>query len=335
MRAVVHQGLHNPLALETVADPEPGAGEVLVQVGRCGICGSDLHMTEDAAFGSECGDILGHEFAGDVVAVGPGVERLRVGDRVSVVPLKSCGHCLSCLSGEPAWCTEMELQGGGYGELAVVRERQCVLLPQSASIVDGTIVEPLAVALHGVHLSGIQPGDKVLILGAGPIGLGVAFWARRFGATQVVVQDINTYQKERALQMGATDFIVDVEHPVEASDQAFKGKPDLVFECVGVPGLIAQAIEQVKVKGSIIILGLCSRPDQFVPFKALSKEIKLITAAFFQRQEFEASLDMLNAGAAEPHFMITDTVSLANTPAVFEGLKRRTTQCKVLINPAG
>ncbi|MDB5663247.1 MAG: Zn-dependent alcohol dehydrogenase [Sphingomonas bacterium] len=333
MRAAIFQGFHTPLAIQSLADPEPGAGEVVIQVGRCGICGSDLHMTEDPAFGKQPGEVLGHEFAGEVVAIGKGVERIAKGDFVSVVPLKSCGTCPTCLAGEPAWCAEMGLQGGGYAQYAATHERQCVILPKSASIADGAIVEPLAVALHGVMLSGLQAGDKVLVLGAGPIGLAVAYWARRLGAAKVVVQDIASFQEERALAMGATGFVADRAEPVVASDRALGGKADIVFECVGVPGLIAQAIEQVRVKGSIVILGLCTRPDSFVPFVALSKEIRLITSAFFKRQEYEAALDALDAGSAEPRLLVTDTISLDQVPDTFEGLRRRTHQCKVLIAP--
>lgn len=333
MRAAVMQGLHRPLAIETLADPAPGEGEVVIRVGRCGICGSDLHMTEDESFGKGAGDILGHEFAGEVVALGKGVERIALGDHVSVVPLSSCGTCPTCLAGEPAWCAQMGLQGGGYAEHAVTHWRQCVRLPKTASVADGAIVEPLAVALHGVILSAMAPGDRVLILGAGPIGLAVAYWARRLGASRVVVQDIVRHQEERALEMGATAFVCDPAEPVAASDRALGGKADIVFECVGVPGLIAQAIDQVHVKGTVLILGLCTRPDSFVPFVALSKEVRLVTSAFFKRQEYEAALDALDAGSAEPRALITDTISLDDVPVAFEGLKKRTHQCKVLIAP--
>jgi len=335
MRAVVHQGLHKKLALETLPDPTPGEGQVILSVGRCGICGSDLHMTEDAAFGADNGDVLGHEFAGEVIALGKGVERFKKGDLVSVVPIASCGRCPSCLAGEPAWCTKMHLQGGGYGEFAATHENQCVALPKSASLADGAIIEPLAVALHGVMKAEQKPGDKVLILGAGPIGLGVAFWARRFGASKVVVQDINDFQKERAFAMGATDFIVDLEEPVAAAERALGGKADIVYECVGVPGLIPQAVEQTRIKGTVLILGLCTRPETFVPFVALSKEIRLQTSAFFKRQEYESALDALDAGAAEPRALVTDTINLDAVPDVFESLKKRTHQCKVLIAPKG
>lgn len=333
MRAVVMQGLHQPLALETVPDPTPGEGDVVVRVGRCGICGSDLHMTEDPAYGQGAGSVLGHEFAGEVVALGRGVDGLATGDLVSVIPLQSCGHCHPCHSGAVQWCERFGLQGGGYAEYALTRPNQCVRLPQSASLADGAIVEPLAVALHGVALSGMTIGDRVLVLGAGPIGLAVAFWARRFGAGRVVVQDLAAWQRDRALAMGAHAFVVDPADPVGAAGRALGGRADVVFECVGVPGLIAQAVNQVRNAGTIVLLGLCTRPDTFNSFAMLSKQVRLVTSAFFTRQEYEAALDALDRGAAEPRLLVTDTVTLDATPAVFEGLRTRTSQCKVLIAP--
>lgn len=335
MRAAVMQGLHKPLAIETIDDPTPGEGDVVVKVGRCGICGSDLHMTEDPAYGQGAGSILGHEFAGEVVALGKGVEGLRTGDLVSVIPLKSCGQCHACRTGAVQWCDAFGLQGGGYAEYALTRPNQCVRLPASASLADGAIVEPLAVALHGVALSGMTIGDKVLVLGAGPIGLAVAFWARRFGAGRVVVQDLAEWQLERAMQMGAHDFVVDAADPVGSAERALGGKADVVFECVGVPGLIAQGVEQVHNGGTIVLLGLCTRPDTFNSFAMLSKQVKLVTSAFFTRQEYEAALDALDRGAVEPRLLVSDTIALDATPDVFESLRRRSHQCKVLIDPFG
>jgi (R,R)-butanediol dehydrogenase/meso-butanediol dehydrogenase/diacetyl reductase len=175
----------------------------------------------------------------------------------------------------------------------------------------------------------------VIVLGAGPIGLAVAYWARKMGAAKVVVQDVVAFQEQRARDMGATDFIADRDDPVAASDRAIGGKADIVFECVGIPGVIAQAIDQVRVKGTVLILGLCTRPDTFVPFAALSKEVRLITSAFFKQQEYEAALDALDSGDAEPRLLVTDTIALAAVPETFEALKSRTHQCKVLINPFG
>jgi (R,R)-butanediol dehydrogenase/meso-butanediol dehydrogenase/diacetyl reductase len=332
MKAVTFQALHTPLALETLPDPAPETSEVVVKVGRCGICGSDLHVTEDAAYGCKLGDVLGHEFAGEVVEIGRGVEGLRTGDLVSVIPLKSCGHCEHCRKGEVQWCAQFGLQGGGYAEYAVTRSNQCVKLGTDVSLVDGAIVEPLAVALHGVNLSGLSSGDKALVLGAGPIGLAVAFWARRMGAT-VAVQDIAGFQQQRALGMGADNFIVDPADPIGSAERALGGKADVVFECVGIPGLIDQAVQQVRGRGTVLLLGLCTRPDPINSFAMLSKEVRLVTSAFFTVPEYEASLEVLAQGAIEPRLLVTDTISLADTPEVFESLKRRTSQCKVLIAP--
>jgi (R,R)-butanediol dehydrogenase / meso-butanediol dehydrogenase / diacetyl reductase len=333
MKAAIVQGLHQPLIVGDVADPTPGEGEVVVCVARCGICGSDLHMTEDPIYGIVAGDVIGHEFAGEIVALGKGVAGLKLGDRVAVVPLKSCGSCDHCVKGEVQWCSGFGLQGGGYAEYALTRPNQCVLLPASAGMDDGAIVEPLAVALHGVNLSGVKAGDKVLVLGAGPIGLAVAFWCHRKGASDVVVQDITDFQRDRALAMGASGFSVDVADPIGNAERVLGGKADVVFECVGLPGLIEQAISQVRNRGTILLLGLCTRPDTFNSFAMLQKEVRLVTSAFFTLPEFQAALDVLNAGAAEPRHLVTDTISLDDTPLRFEALRTRSHDCKVLIAP--
>jgi (R,R)-butanediol dehydrogenase/meso-butanediol dehydrogenase/diacetyl reductase len=332
MKAVAFQGLHQPLAAEERPDPTPDPGEVVVKVGRCGICGSDLHMTEDPAYGCRPGDVLGHEFAGEVVATGSEVSGFTAGELVSVIPLKSCGQCEHCRKGDVQWCTHFGLQGGGYAEYAVTRPNQCLKLPSGLTLADGAIIEPLAVALHGVNLSGLQQGDKALVLGAGPIGLAVAFWARRLGA-RVVVQDIAEFQRERALEMGADAFVVDPADPVGGAERALGGKADVVFECVGVPGLIAQAVSQVRNRGTILLLGLCTQPDTFNSFAMLSKEVRLVTSAFFTMPEYEAALAALESGALEPRALVTETITLGDTPEVFESLKRRSGQCKVLIAP--
>jgi (R,R)-butanediol dehydrogenase / meso-butanediol dehydrogenase / diacetyl reductase len=333
MKAITFQALHQPLSFETVPDPTPSAGQLVVKVGRCGICGSDLHMTEDAAYGCQHGDVLGHEFAGEVVGLGRDVHGLKAGELVSVIPLMSCGHCEHCRKGEVQWCAQFGLQGGGYAEYALTRPNQCIKLPADLSLADGAIVEPLAVALHGVILSGMKAGGSVLVLGAGPIGLAVAFWADRLGAAKVAVQDIAEFQRARALDMGADVFVVDPADPVGSAERALGGKADIVFECVGIPGLIDQAVQQVRNQGTILLLGLCTRPDPINSFAMLQKEVRLVTSAFFTRQEYEAALNALAEGAIEPRLLVTDTISLAETPEVFETLKRRTEQCKVLIAP--
>jgi (R,R)-butanediol dehydrogenase/meso-butanediol dehydrogenase/diacetyl reductase len=333
MKAAVFHELHKPLVVENVDDLRPSGDEVLVRVGRCGICGSDLHMTEEPAFGIPPGAVLGHEFAGEIIELGKEATGFKVGDQVAVAPLRGCGRCPSCVAGEPAWCQAMMLQGGGYAEFALATDRQCRKLPSTTSLEDGALVEPLAVALHGVALSGLTAGARVLVMGAGPIGLGVAFWARRRGAGRVAVLDLTTLQSELAQTMGATSFVTADSDPVARVNAALGGAPDIVFECVGRPGIISQAIEHLRPRGTIVMLGLCTAQDSFVPFSAVSKEARLITSAFFNMGEYEAALDALDGGHAPPHAMITETVALTAMPATFEALRKRTTQCKVMVKP--
>lgn len=333
MKAAVFRGFEAPLAVEEVPEPRPAEDEVLIRVARCGICGSDLHMTREPAMGARAGTILGHEFAGEVLEAGRAVQGLKPGDRVAVAPVRGCGQCPFCLAGEPARCERMMLQGGGYAQLAVAKDRQCVRLPGTTSDEDGALVEPLAVALHGVMLAGLSPGARVMVMGAGPIGLGVAYWARRLGATRVAVTDLTTLQAELALAIGATSFVKADEDAVHRVTDALGGAPDVVFECVGRPGILSLAIEHVRSRGSIVMLGLCTSLDSFVPFRAVSKEVHIIMSAFFNMGEYRAALDMLDGGRAAAKAMVTDTVSLSELPPTFEALRQRTSQCKVMVRP--
>jgi (R,R)-butanediol dehydrogenase/meso-butanediol dehydrogenase/diacetyl reductase len=333
MKAAVFREFDQPLQIDDVAEPRPAVDQVLIRVARCGICGSDLHMTREPALGMRSGTVLGHEFSGEVLEVGTSTQGFKVGDRVAVAPVRGCGQCASCRAGEPAWCDSMLLQGGGYAELAVAAGRQCLKLPASASLEDGALVEPLAVALHGVALSGLSVGARVLILGAGPIGLAVAFWCRRLGATSVGVVDLTPLQADLARQVGATAFVQAGEDAVKRARESLGGSPDVVFECVGKPGILAQALDHVRPRGSIVLLGLCTTPDSFVPFHAIRKEVKFIASAFFNMREYEASLDMLDGGHAPARALVTDTVPLSTLPTVFESLRQRTHQCKVMVRP--
>lgn len=188
MKAAIFDRFGAPLRVEKVADSTPNADGVVIKVSCCGICGSDLHMTEDDTFGLKGGEVIGHEFAGEVVALGRDATGVKVGDLLAVAPLKGCGACPACLRGEPAWCEMgMELTGGGYAEYAALAARQLRKLPDGLARGDGALAEPLAVALHGVLLSDMKSGDRVRIVGAGPIGLANTFWARRLGASAIAI----------------------------------------------------------------------------------------------------------------------------------------------------
>lgn len=333
MKAALFDTVGRPLRIESVADPEPAADEILLRVSACGICGSDLHMTQDPAmFGVGQGAVLGHEFAGEVLDRGADVTDLRPGDHVAVAPMRGCGKCARCLAGQPAWCGEMVLIGGGYAELATVAARQCRRLPDGVSLSDGALAEPTSIGLHAVLRSGLRPGERVLVLGAGPIGLLVAFWARRLGARHVVVADINEHQKERALAVGATGFALSGPSLAEHYADLAGGAPDVVYECVGKKGIIAFAIEQVAVHGRVIGIGLCVGGDQWDPFAAIHKEATIVMSAFFDMDEFALALDTLaSLGPFRPQSLVTERIDLSRVPASFEALRKRTHQCKVLI----
>lgn len=333
MKAAIFTELHNPLRVEDVADPTPDRYSVLLKVCRCGICGSDLHMTEDPIFGIKRGDILGHEFSGEILEVGSGVQGLKVGDFVTAAPLYGCGECATCLRGDPAWCANMKLQGGGYAQYAAVTERQCRKLSWGISPSDGALVEPLSVALHGLMRSGMKPGQRVAVVGAGAIGLAVAFWARRLGAAQVAVLDLHDFQEERAMNLGASSFLSGTEDVSARLNSQLGAAPDIVFECVGSPGLIDHCIDLVRPHGTVVVLGLCTKQDHLNSFRAICKEVTVVMSVFFDMHEFNTAISALDSGAYSPQALISETVSLTALPTSFEALKKRTTQCKVLVNP--
>ncbi len=335
MKALVFDRKGQPLRETDVADPTPGADEVVIRVCRCGICGSDLHMTEDPeTFALGAGDVIGHEFAGEVMEVGREVTDLRPGDLVAAAPIRGCGHCPACRRGEPAWCENgMQLIGGGYAEYAALAGRQLRKLPVDISLADGALAEPLAVALHGIMRSGMKPGDRVLVVGAGAIGLAVVYWARRMGAGAVVAADLHDSQRDRAMDLGATGFVVSGPDMGPRTAEACGGAPDIVFECVGKVGLIDHCIDLVRPRGKVCVLGLCTGTDRLDSFRAISKEVTVSMSVFFDMHEFATAIDALGAGRHAPQHLVSDTVSLRDAPAAFEALKRRSTQCKVLISP--
>lgn len=334
MKAAILNKLGQPLAIEHRADPTPGPGDVVVRVARCGICGTDLHIAEDPIFKIPPGSVLGHEYAGEVVAIGSSVNSIKVGDRVAVLPVRGCWHCASCLVGEAAWCNEMKIVGGGYAEYAAVSAHQCLKLPGTITLEDGALVEPLAVGLNGVRLSDLKPGNRVLVIGAGPIGLAATFWARQLGAGRIAVLASSSRRADLTRLMGATVFVDPADTSRGAITEALQGAPDIVFECVGKPGLIARAIDYVRPRGTVVTLGLCTVPDTIQPFVAMVKQVRIQTAMLYSMRDFEVAADTLDSGEVAARAMITHRVGLDELPATFDALRRgRTTECKVMIAP--
>ncbi len=340
MRAAIFKGAGSgpALVIENRPDPVPEADEVLIKVSRAGICGSDLHMTSEEGPQIGIDSIIGHEFAGEVIALGTGVEQIKLGDRVAPMAYVGCGHCAACLAGQPHHCPLGRFGVvHGFSEYSRVGVRDCVVLPTGVSDEEGALIEPLAVGLQGVRKAALPIGARVLVTGAGPIGLATAFWAQRLGASRVAVMAASARRSGIAKAMGATHFIArkEVADPAAAVQKALGGAPDVVFEAVGLPGAVAQAIDTVKSLGTVVSLGFCSVPDTFVPVIALVKEVRLLFSMCYDKQDFQYTAEVMAAGDHRPRAMITDTVSLDALPGKFESLRGASPDCKVMVAPWG
>jgi len=224
---------------------------------------------------------------------------------------------------------------GAFAEFTTTAERVAVKLPNSVSLADGALIEPLAVSLHGVALAAVKPGDRVLVLGAGPIGLGAVYWARKLGAGRIAVTAASRQREALAMEMGADSFVLPdtPEELPQAVIVALGGMPDIVIEAVGKPDLIARAVNCVRPAGTVLVLGFCARPDSFVPAIAVWKEVKLLFGMTYSLGEFEHVARTLDRGSVEPRAMVTDTISLEELPGTLEAMRHRTHQCKVLVDP--
>lgn len=331
MRAAIFNGAGQPWTIEHVPDPEPGEGEVVIKVCRCGICGTDLHMTSGSAWDFPAGTVLGHEYAGEVVAIGGGVENLRAGDRITALPAASCGHCDACRNGQIMLCRNMRGYMGGFAEYLRAPASSAVKLPGTLSFSDGALVEPLAVGLHGVALAAIKPGDKVLVLGAGSVGLAAIFWARQRGASCIVAMSRSGRRADMAEKLGADAFVAFADDETEKVQQALGGMPDVVLECAGQVGMLSKAVDQVRADGTIVSMGFCTHPDPVVPGMATYKQVRMIFSMAYTLPEFEEVVRTLDRGHVEPRQMLTDTISLDDLPDMIDALRSGGNQTKVQV----
>jgi len=334
MKAAVFHAAGQPLTIEERPVPEPGPGQILIAVHRCGICGSDLTMTDPAspvAFGSGC--VPGHEYAGEVVALGAGVDSFRVGDKVIAFPVGSCGTCAACLAGDPYACTACTYLMGGFAEYAIAQASLCVRLPETLSFADGALVEPLACGAQAARLGGINPASRVLVLGAGPIGLAAIYWAALAGCRSIVAAAPSTRREGLARGLGATGFLTADGELAQAAAEALGGAPDLVFECAGKPGAIAAALDCVGNRGTVVSSGMCFAHDNIVPGFAVMKQARLQFSMAYMAADFRAAVAALDSGHVQPRAMVSRTIELAELPGTLETLRSPGDDCKVLVSP--
>lgn len=335
MRAAVTTSPDQPLDLVELADPAPGPGELLLAVDACGICGSDLHLAQHLPLP---GVVLGHELCGTVVAVGEGVDGWSPGRRAAGLPLVGCGRCVACLDGRTRKCVQAQMVGlerpGAFADLVLVGARESFALPDEVDDRLGALVEPLAVALHAVVRSGTVPGDDVLVVGGGPVGLAVVLWLAHLGARSIVVSDPVPARRAMAERVGATATLDPGAGDVATAFADATGSPARhVIECVGVPGLIQHAIDVVAVDGTVTVTGVCFEPDQLTPLTAMTKELDVRFAFFYANRDFATTIALLAQGRLDAGVLVTDEIALDDLPARFELLKSPTDEVKVLIRP--
>ncbi len=338
MRAIV---LKEPgvLKLESVPDPKPQPGEILMRVRDCGICGSDLHAAK-LGIGMPADSIMGHEFAGEIAALGEGVEDWRVGERIVSLPYMSCGTCAACTRGDGLRCGTMQAIGlgtlpGAYAELVRVHPASTLRIPDAVSFRDAALVEPLAVGLHGARLGNVGPATACVVMGAGPIGAVTILWARHAGARAIVASDPSPGRRDLATRLGAHAAVDPNAQDPAAALQALAGvDPAVVFECVGVKGTINAAMLLAGVRARVVVLGVCAETDELFPLIGITKELELAFALAYSRAEFAEALEALRAGTIDVTPLVTDVIDLADVPEAFRALERPSTQCKVLIELA-
>ena len=249
--------------------------EVLVRVRASAICGSDLHIARGLHPSAPLPVTIGHEFSGDVIAVGSEVTNARIGQRVTVEPCIVCGKCDACRHGNYGYCEHISFTyrrgDGAMADYVVVKEPYVYELPEYLSYETGALIEPLSVATHAVRRADIRLGETVLIIGAGAIGMMVAAMCRRSGADRIIIADFSDARLEAALQVGATDAVnsgrVDLEEEVRRLTNG-KGV-DKSFECVGRESCFLQAIMTLKANGTCTVVGIYEKPMVTFPASRL------------------------------------------------------------------
>lgn len=340
MRAAVFQEMSTPLVIENLPDPEPGPTDIILKVKNCGICGSDLHMTEPVSvMPLTLGSVMGHEFAGEIVAVGKDVgARWTIGDRAAGFPYICCDAQSPCTNFSPSRQTcgkgisiGLGQSHGAYAEYVRIGSSGGYRLPDAVSFREGALVEPLAVGLHAVDMAKMERGATVLVIGAGPVGLAVMLWANFLGARHVIVSERAENRRAMAAKFGATDAI-DPNRPLTEQVEKIAGQaPDIIFECVGAPGLIGSTMMEAPRGAKMVIAGVCQQPDTIMPLMGIVKELNLQFVLGYRPADFDYVIAMIASDRIDVAPMITDIVDLNGLPEAFEALRHPTHQCKVML----
>jgi (R,R)-butanediol dehydrogenase/meso-butanediol dehydrogenase/diacetyl reductase len=325
----------NEMVVIDAPEPKAAAGEVVLRVHDCGICGSDLHACQ-YGMGMPPGSIMGHEFCGEVCELGVGVSGFSIGERVAGLPFVFCGECERCKRGMEIHCHNLRGLGlgqlpGAYAEFVACPAASLFKLPDKVSSRDGALVEPLSVGLHAVKRSGLRAGMTALVMGAGPIGLATLTWAKGKGAS-VVVSELAEGRSELARKLGA-DAVVNPnqQNPVDTIHEMSGRAPELIFECIGVKGTLGQAIGMVAPRGQVVVVGVCMETEEITPLQCILKEATVNFVLGYDPSDFNETIEALDSGKIKPQPMVTDIIGVDEVPEMFQALRRPGSRAKVLV----
>jgi threonine dehydrogenase-like Zn-dependent dehydrogenase len=338
------------LRVDELPDPTPAPGQVLTKVLACGICGSDLHTVKHGAetrelrdamsgdgppdplqpipFEAERDTVMGHEFCCEVVELGQGVENLKVGDVVVSMPVAFDTAGVHALGYSNAY-------NGGYADLMVLNELIALKVPGGLPANLAALTEPLAVGVHAVAKSRIVTGDSAIVLGCGPVGLACIAELKMRGIGPVVAADFSPKRRSLAEAMGA-DVVVDPRETtaIDAWRAVDGVRPLVIFEAVGVPGMIEQAIRMSPKDARILVVGVCMQADTIHPLLAIGREVNLQFVLAYEPTEFAAALDALASGRVDLSSWITGTVGVDGVPQAFTDLANPEAHAKILVVPS-
>jgi 2-desacetyl-2-hydroxyethyl bacteriochlorophyllide A dehydrogenase len=348
VQAAVFEGLRT-IRVQAIPDPEPTPDDIVIRVKACGICGSDLHSYTTGAF-IKPGQVMGHEFCGEVVAVGTHVRGLAVGGLVTAMPFNACYSCQACIRGETHLCYNVSGNAIAYGLPGALAEylrvpqailnRNVFALPEPCSAIAGATVEPLAVAVHAVRLAQPEIGARVVVIGAGLIGQCMIQVLKARGVGLVVVSEVSEKRAGLARLSGA-DVVCNpmAGNVVEQIGEVIGLVPgrrtaaaDVVFDCAGVPAGFAQALRLVRPGGTLAITALYEAQVQFDLSRLVWSEVKLV-GTFGYRNEFPQAIELLRTGKVQLAPLVTDLFPLAQTQEGFERQLSKDQAMKVMIQP--
>ncbi len=323
---------------DDVPDPIPEAGQVLVGVRACGICGSDLHFAAHGAQVLEMSDrvaggsgamhvdlnhdvFMGHEFSAEILEAGPDTETHPPGTLVTSLPV-----LLSVKGVQPIVYSNSTV--GGYAERMLLSAPLLLPIPNGLDFKHASLTEPMAVGLHAVNKSNIAPGETALVVGCGPIGIAIVAALRAKGVEDIVASDFSPKRRELATAMGAHQTL----DPAQGSPFDTV-KPAVVFEAVGVPGVIDDVMLRARAGTRLVVAGVCMQPDTVHPFFAIAKEINVQFVLAYTPDEFGDSLRALAEGSIYVAPLITGEVGLDAVGAAFDDLADPERHCKILVTP--